>query len=176
LRVLRRSWSRCGSFWRPSLSGWWRAKFECAKCAISAICAVSPLLMCWIGGPLPIGTVLLRRCGDERDNLLPTRCVLADVPLCHPTTVSSGLGIASGGVSQVVKTASSRGRTGRTLFGHGDCCSPQARPRGAQECCGQALSVTSISHYGLLHRASGWQALRLSRWWAADARVGRMGR
>jgi hypothetical protein len=26
------------------------------------------------------GTVLLRRCGDERDNLLSTRCVLADVP------------------------------------------------------------------------------------------------
>jgi hypothetical protein len=35
-----------------------------------------------------------------------------------------------GGVSRVVKTASSRGRTGRTLFGHGDSCSPQARPRG----------------------------------------------
>jgi len=47
------------------------------------------------------------------------------------------LGIASGwcplgGVSRIVKTASSRGRTGRTLFGHCDSCSPQARPRGAQ--------------------------------------------
>ena len=47
------------------------------------------------------------------------------------------LGIASGwcplgGVSRIVKTASSRGRTGRTLFEHGDSCSPQARPRGAQ--------------------------------------------
>ena len=29
--------------------------------------------------------------------------------------------------------------------------------------------------YGLLHRTSGWQALMLSRWWAADARVERMG-
>ena len=90
------------------------------------------------------------------------------------------LGMASGwcpvgGVSRVVKTALSRGRTGRTLFGHGDCCSPQARPRGAQECCGQASSVASMSHYGLLHRTSGWQALMLSRWWAADARVERMG-
>jgi hypothetical protein len=28
---------------------------------------------------------------------------------------------------------------------------------------------------GLLHRTSGWQALMLSRWWAADARVERMG-
>jgi hypothetical protein len=27
----------------------------------------------------------------------------------------------------------------------------------------------------LLHRTSGWQALMLSRWWAADARVERMG-
>jgi hypothetical protein len=80
-----------------------------------------------------------------------------------------------GGVSRIVKTASSRGRTGRTLFGHCDSCSPQARPRGAQECCGQAQSVTSKSHYGLLHRTSGRQALMLSRWWAADAQVERMG-
>ena len=36
-------------------------------------------------------------------------------------------------------------------------------------------SVTSMSPYGLLHRTSGWQALMLSRWWAADARVERMG-
>jgi hypothetical protein len=63
----------------------------------------------------------------------------------------------------------------RTLFRHCDSCSPQARPRGAQGCCGQASSVTSMSHYGLLHRTSGWQALMLSRWWAADARVERMG-
>jgi hypothetical protein len=55
-----------------------------------------PLLMCWIACPLPIGTVRLRRCDDKRDNLMPTRRVLADVPLCHPTAVSSGLGIASG--------------------------------------------------------------------------------
>ena len=33
----------------------------------------------------------------------------------------------------------------------------------------------SMSHYGLLHRTSGWQAQMLSRWWAADARVERMG-
>src|SRR5580698_9400618 len=32
-----------------------------------------------------------------------------------------------------------------------------------------------MSHYGLLHRTSAWQALMLSRWWAADARVERMG-
>ena len=36
-------------------------------------------------------------------------------------------------------------------------------------------SVTSISHYGLLHRTSGRQGLMLSRWWAADAQVERMG-
>ena len=44
--------------------------------------------------------------------------------------MSSGGRVRWGGVSRVVKTASSRERTGRTLFGHGDCCSPQARPRG----------------------------------------------
>jgi hypothetical protein len=48
-------------------------------------------------------------------------------------------------------------------------------PSRAQEYCGQASSVTSVSHYGLLHRTSGRQALMLSRWWAADARVERMG-
>jgi hypothetical protein len=42
------------------------------------------------------------------------------------------LGIASGwcpvgDVSRIVKTASSRGRTGRTLFGHCDSCSPLRR-------------------------------------------------
>ena len=87
----------------------------------------------------------------------------------------SGVRARWSGVSLVVKTAQSRGRTGRTLFRRCDSCSPQARPRGAQGCCGQASSVTSMSHYGLLHRTSGWQALMLSRWWAADARVERMG-
>ena len=87
------------------------------------------------------------------------------------------LGVASGGCPvgwcfRVVKPASSRARTGRTLFGHGDGCSPQVRPRGG---CGKAWSVASISPYGLLHRTSGWQALMLSRWWVADARVERMG-
>ncbi len=33
-------------------------------------------LVCWIAGPFRFGTVLLRRCGDERDGLLPTRYVL----------------------------------------------------------------------------------------------------
>jgi hypothetical protein len=56
------------------------AKFAGGICAISAICALSPLLICWVAGPLPIGAVLFRRPGDKRDNLLPTRCMLADVP------------------------------------------------------------------------------------------------
>jgi hypothetical protein len=47
--------------------------------------------------------------------------------------------------------------------------------RGLAGGCGKAWSVASISPYGLLHRTSGWQALMLSRWWVADARVERMG-
>jgi hypothetical protein len=136
--------------------------------------------MCWIAGPSPIGMVLLRRCGDKRDDLSAYEVRVGERPVFHPASASSGLGwpragVRWGGVSRVVKTAQSRGRTGRTLFGHGDSCSPQARPRGAQGCCGQASSVTSMSHYGLVHRTSGWQALMLSRWWAAVARVERMG-
>ena len=45
--------------------------------------------------------VLLRRCGDERDGLLPTRWVLADVPyvIRRPCPLAGdSLGLASGGV------------------------------------------------------------------------------
>jgi hypothetical protein len=57
--------------------------------------------MCWIGCPLPIGTVLLRRCGDGRDGLLPTRYVLADVPyvIRGPCPLAAdSVGLVSGGV------------------------------------------------------------------------------
>src|SRR3984957_19767171 len=56
--------------------------------------------MHWIAGPLPIGTVLLHRCGDERDGLLPTRYVLADVPyvIRRPCPLAGdSLGLVSGG-------------------------------------------------------------------------------
>jgi hypothetical protein len=133
---------------------------------------------CFVG-PATNGTIFCLR-----DKCRRTSRIFSDVRVLW-------LGMASGwcpvgGVSRVVKTASSRGRTGRTLFRHGDGCSPQTRPRGAlhgqphgtpgqAECCGQASSVASMSPYGLLHRTSGWQALMLSRWWAADARVERVG-
>jgi hypothetical protein len=90
------------------------------------------------------------------------------------------LGIASGwcpvgGVSRIVKTALSRGRTGRTLFGHGDCCSPQARLAGRRN----AADMRSPSlRYHITGCYTGHQAgkpLMLSRWWAADAQVERMG-
>jgi hypothetical protein len=57
--------------------------------------------MCWIAGPLPIGTVLLRRSGDKRDDLLPTRYVSANVPYVirrpYPPAWDD-LGMVSGGV------------------------------------------------------------------------------
>jgi len=82
------------------VGGWW-AKFEGGICAISALCAISPLLMCWIGGPLPNGTILLRWSGDKRDDLLPARYVLANVPyvIRRPCPLAwDGLGMVSGGV------------------------------------------------------------------------------
>ena len=63
--------------------------------------AISRLLLCWIAGPLRIRTVLIRRCGDERDDLLPTRYVLADVPyvIRRPCPLAGdSLGLVSGGV------------------------------------------------------------------------------
>src|ERR1700733_1365051 len=109
------------------------------------------------------------------------RYVLVNVPFVirRPCPLAGdNLGLVSGGVvflglSKLLNQEDALGAP--YFFGHGDSCSPQSRPRGAQGCCGQASSVTSMSHYGLLHRTSGWQALMLSRWWAADARVERMG-
>jgi hypothetical protein len=83
------------------VGGGWRAKFAGGICALCDLCAMSPLLMCWIAGPLPIGTVLFRRCVDERDNLVPTRCVLADVPyvIRRPSPLAGdSLGVVSDGV------------------------------------------------------------------------------
>jgi hypothetical protein len=71
------------------------------KCAESAISAISPLLLCWIAGPSPIGVVLLRRCGDKRDDLLPMRYVLVNVPFAirRPCPLAGdSLGLVSGGV------------------------------------------------------------------------------
>ena len=45
--------------------------------------------------------ILLRRCGDERDGLLPTRYVLANVPYVIPRPsplAGDSLGLVSGGV------------------------------------------------------------------------------
>jgi hypothetical protein len=57
--------------------------------------------MWWIAGPCRSGRFLLRRCGDERDGLLPTKYVLADVPyvIRHPCPLAGdSLGLVSGGV------------------------------------------------------------------------------
>jgi hypothetical protein len=136
--------------------------------------------MCWIAGPLPVGTVLLRRSGDKRDYLLPTRYVSANVPYVirrpYPPAWDD-LGMVSGGVvfPGLSKLLNQEDALGAPCLDTVIVSPPQARPRGAQERCGQASSVTSMSPYGLLHRTSGWQALMLSRWRAADAPVERMG-
>jgi hypothetical protein len=71
---------------------------------------LSPLLLCWIAGPLPIGAVLLCRSGDKRDDLFAYEVRVGGRPVCHPASASSGLGwpragVRWGGVSRVVKTA-----------------------------------------------------------------------
>jgi hypothetical protein len=130
-----------------------------------------------MAGPSPIGAVLLRRCRDKRDDLLPTRHLLADVPyvIRRPCPLAGdSLGLVSGGVlfPKLSKLLNQEDALGVPCL---DTVIHALRRRVLAGCCGQASSVTSISHYGLLHRTSGWQALMLSRWWAADARVERMG-
>jgi hypothetical protein len=149
------------------------------KCVESVISAISPLLLCWIAGPSPIGVVLLRRCGDKRDGLLPTRYVLVNVPFVirRPCPLAGdSLGLVSGGVVflGLSKLLNQEDALGAPCLDTVILALRRRRLRGAGRC-GQAPSVTSMSHYGWLHRTSGWQALMLSRWWAADARVERMG-
>jgi hypothetical protein len=94
-------------------------QFSEKKCTKSAISAISLLITCLVADPSPVfhlvspvtnGTIIL-----------PARQVLVNVPsilrrLSH--LASDGVGRISGGcgVSQVVKTAQSRGRTERTLL------------------------------------------------------------
>ena len=70
------------------MGGWWG--IAGGICAISALCAISPLPMCSIAWSFA-----------ERDGLLPTRYVLADVPyvIRHPCPLAGdSLGLVSGGV------------------------------------------------------------------------------
>ena len=86
------------------------------------------------------GSAALVRRRTGRSSVYKVR--VGERPVGHPASVSSGwdsLGLVSGGwCFPNCQRCSSRGRTGRTLFGHDESCFPQARPRGAQECCGQA--------------------------------------
>jgi hypothetical protein len=91
---------------------------------------------------------------DKRDDVLPARYVLAGVPfvILRPGPLAR-LPPAGGwrcGVSQIVKTAQYRGRLSAPCL-YGDFYSPQARPRGAQECCGKAYSFILMSLYSSLH-------------------------
>jgi hypothetical protein len=49
--------------------------------------------------------------------------------------------------------------------------SPHARLRGTQECCGGVIRVFEVKLRFATPKSSGWQALMLSRWLAADARA-----
>jgi hypothetical protein len=68
------------------------------------------------------------------------------------------------GVSQVIKTAQSRGRTERTLFTR-EFCSPQATPSSGAG----MLRTGVIRHFDVTlpfvaAESSGWQALMFPRW------------
>jgi hypothetical protein len=91
---------------------------------------------------------------DKRDDVLPARYVLADVPfvILRPgplAPVASG-GCPEFGVSQIVKTAQYGGRLSAPCL-PSDFYSPQARSRGAQECYGKAYSFIFMSLYSSLH-------------------------
>jgi hypothetical protein len=90
--------------------GGWLAKFTCAEDAISRI---GPLLMRRLADPLPIEAFCSVSSVTHGTILLPTRHAWANVQCVIPRRMASGWWC---GVSQVVKTAQSRGRTERTLL------------------------------------------------------------
>jgi hypothetical protein len=104
---------------------------------------------------------------------------LADVPyvIRRPCPLAwGGLGLVSGGVvfPELSKLLNQEDALGAPCLDT-VILALRRRALAGAEYRGQASSVTSVKNYGLLHRTSGWQALMLSRWWAADARVKRMG-
>ena len=118
--------------------------------------------VCWIAGPLPIGTVLLRRCGDERDGLLATRCVLADVPYviwrpCPLAGDSLGLGLVFRELSKLLHQEDALGAPcldtvilalhRRALAGRST-----ARPRHAGRRAGGMLRTGVIRHFEITLR------------------------
>ena len=141
---------------------------------------MSPLLLCWIAGPLLIGAVLLRRSGDKRD-------VLADVPFVirRPCPLAGrGLGLLSGGVvfPKLSKLLSQENALGAPCLDTVIVALRRHTLAGAPRLAGTGgiLRTGVIRYFGVTLRLATpdirlAQALMLSRWWAADARVERMG-
>ena len=116
-----------------------------------------------------MGAVLLCRSGDKR-------YVLADVPyvIRRPCPLAwGGLGLVSGGVvfPELSKLVSQEDALGVPCL---DTVIVALRRR-ALAGRNTADRRNPSLRYSWLHRTSGWQALMLSRWWAADARVEHMG-
>jgi hypothetical protein len=84
---------------------------------------------------LPIETVLLRQSGNTRDDLSAYEARIGERPVCHP----AGDGFGLGGVvfSRLSKLLNQEDALSAPCLCV-DFCFPQARRRGAQECCGQA--------------------------------------
>jgi hypothetical protein len=80
--------------------------------------------------------------GDKRDDIFIYAVWVGERPLCHPASVSSGLGRVTGGVvfSKLSKLLNQEDALSAPCL-RGDFCSPQG-PRGAQGYCGEASSVT----------------------------------
>jgi hypothetical protein len=80
--------------------------------------------------------------GDKRDDLSAYALRIGERPVYAPASVPSGLGwprvgVRWRGVSKLSKLLNQEGALSAPCL-RDDFCSPQARPRGAQECCGQA--------------------------------------
>jgi len=92
------------------------------------------------------------------------RATISERPVCHPAFVSSWPGIARADVRSGVafpelsKLLNQEGALGAPCL-RGDFCSPQARPRGAQECYGKAYPLLLCHITVCDHRSSRWQAL-----------------
>jgi hypothetical protein len=124
-----------------------------------------------------IKSAAVRISAPRRDGLSAYEPDIGERPVSHPAPVASGIGLRPGGVvfSKLSKLLHQEDALSAPCL---DTVILALRRRvlaGRRNAADRRNPSLRKSHYGLLHRTSGRQALMLSRWRAADAQVERMG-
>jgi hypothetical protein len=93
------------------------------------------------------------RLNDKRDDISAYAPWIGECPVCHPASVSSGLGWPPAGarwVSKLSKLLNQENALSAPCL-RGDSCSPQAPPAGRGNAADRRDPSLLMSHYSLLH-------------------------